>query len=80
MKDYMTVAKAAQLKGCSRLTMYNWVKAGKLTVVEISGRKFIVKDEKFETTHSEKRNDRLAERIAILETKVEQLSKEKGKL
>jgi excisionase family DNA binding protein len=75
MEGYMTVAEASKIKRCARLTIYNWIRAGKVNVVEISGRKFIVKDEKFETARSEKRNNYLAERMAVLEAKVEQLSK-----
>lgn len=81
-QEYMTIAQATKLKGCARLTIYNWIRDGKINTIEIAGKKFVVRDKKFETAKTEKRSDHLAERITALEVKMEQLSQEiaKGKV
>jgi len=43
--DLVTATQAAKTLGCARLTIYRWVKSGKLTGVDLAGILFIPKTE-----------------------------------
>lgn len=43
--DYMTVLQAAKVTGKSHMTLYRWIKAGKLKSTNFGGILFIHKDE-----------------------------------
>ncbi len=77
---YMSVTEAAKLKGCTRVTIYKWIAQGKLNLYEVAGRRFVVRDEKFERAKSEREEEmrrvaRLEERMAKLEKGNEELRK-----
>ena len=40
-KDLLTLTSAARLLGVSRVTIWRYVQAGRLTLVEIDGRPFV---------------------------------------
>ena len=43
--DLVTVAQAARELGCARLTIYRWIKAGKIVSIEVAGSPYILKTE-----------------------------------
>jgi excisionase family DNA binding protein len=43
--DLVTVTQTAKALGCARLTIYRWVKSGKITGVDLAGLLFIPKSE-----------------------------------
>ena len=46
--DLLSISDAAREIGCSRTTLYRAIDDGRLTGVEVGGRKMIVKDEAWE--------------------------------
>jgi len=46
--DLLSISDAAREIGCSRTTLYRAIGDGRLTGVEVGGRKMIVKDEAWE--------------------------------
>jgi len=46
--DVITFSDAARQIGCSRTTLYRAVDDGRLTAVEVGGRKMILKDESWD--------------------------------
>lgn len=43
--DLVTVSQAAKILDCARLTIYRWVKSGKIASVDLAGLLFIPKTE-----------------------------------
>ena len=43
--DLVTITEAAKSIGCARLTIYRWLKAGKITGIELAGQTYIPKTE-----------------------------------
>ena len=43
--DLVTIAQAAKDLGCARLTIYRWIRAGKIVSVEVAGSPYILKTE-----------------------------------
>lgn len=43
--DLVTVAQAAKSLSCARLTVYRWIRAGKIVGIEVAGTLFIAKTE-----------------------------------
>jgi len=43
--DLVTVAQAAKILGCARLTIYRWVKSGKTAGIDLAGLLFIPRTE-----------------------------------
>ncbi len=43
--DYLSFSDAADFVGVSRVTIYDWLDSGKISAVEISGIKFIRRDQ-----------------------------------
>jgi len=43
--DLVTVAQAARELGCARLTIYRWIRAGKIVSIEVAGSPYILKTE-----------------------------------
>lgn len=80
MAEYLTITQAAKLKGCTRVTIYKWLEQGKLTSMEVAGKKFVVKDGKFAEAKSEmegqmRQVERLEERLVRVEEGNEELRK-----
>ena len=77
-KEYLTVTQAAKVKHVTRATVYQWLKRNALNTFEIAGRKFIVKDDKFESLQPQDSIDH--SKIGALERRVELLERELGEL
>ena len=77
-KEYLTVTQAAKIKRVTRATVYQWLKRNALTTFEIASRKFIVKDNKFESIQPQDSKDN--SKVAVLERRVEILERELGEL
>jgi len=43
--DLVTVTQAAQSLECARVTVYRWIKAGKIVSIEVAGSPYILKTE-----------------------------------
>jgi len=43
--DLVTISEAAKGIGCARLTIYRWLKAGKIAGIELAGQMYIPKTE-----------------------------------
>lgn len=72
---YITIGMAAELKKCSRTTIYHLIKRGKIKTQEIAGKKFVIQDESFETVKVNRGIPfaELDERVSQLESIVGQL-------
>jgi len=63
--DVITFSDAARQIGCSRTTLYRAVDDGRLTAVEVGGRKMILKDEAWDDFEPK----RIGGRVRMLEEK-----------
>jgi len=61
--DVITFSDAARQIGCSRTTLYRAVDDGRLTAVEVGGRKMILKDEAWDVFEPK----RIGGRVRMLE-------------
>lgn len=79
---YLTVTKAAQIKGCSRSTIYQLIKRGKIHTYEFAGKPFVVEDGAFHETQINRGIPfaSLEERIGLLEGKIGKLEEENARL
>ena len=80
--QYLSIGMAAELKKCSRTTIYHLIKRGKINTREIAGKKFVVRDEDFEAVRINRGVPfaRLEERLTQLEVLVAQLEERNKKL
>ncbi len=75
---YLTVTKAAEIKGCSRNTIYQLIKRNKINTYKFAGKQFVVKDDVFLQAQINRGIPfaSLEERIILLEKKVTGLEEE----
>ena len=78
MAEYLTITNAAKQKGCTRVTIYKWLKQGKIKKYEVAGKKFVVNDESFVQAKSKaeeemSRVERLEERVEKIEKALEEV-------
>lgn len=79
---YITLAKAARIKECSRSSIYNLVKRGKINSYEFAGKPFVIQDEVFQQVQITRGMgiSKLEEKIAALEERIKGLEEENNKL
>ena len=85
MSEYLTITQAAKLKGCTRVTIYKWLKQGKLNTHEVAGKRFVVNDAKLAQAQSQMKEDMsrvesLEKRVEGLEGKLQAVEAENAKL
>ena len=73
MAEYLTITDAARQKGCTRVTIYKWLKQGKIKKYEVAGKKFVVNDEDFVKAKSKAEEE--MSRVERLEERVEKIEK-----
>ena len=76
-EEYLTVTKAAELKECSRTTIYQLIRRGRINTYEVAGKQFVINDDAFlqTTVNRGVPFSRLERMIAVLEKRVEHLEK-----
>ncbi len=81
-KEYLTITGAANEKNCSRSTIYQMIKKGKVNIYEVAGKQFVVKDDVFLKAEISRGVPfkALEERLNFLEEKVVKLEVANEKL
>ena len=73
-QNYLTIKDAAEIKECSRNTIYQLIERGEINVLKIADRRYVVKDDKFAQANVAPRGvpfNKLEQRIESLEQKLE---------